>query len=298
MFGYVVVDKPSLRIREFDYYRATYCGLCHAMGECTGCLSRLTLSYDMAFFVLIREMLEGTEVEIVKKRCVRHPIKAINTIQINDPLRYSAYVGGILTAQKIEDNINDEKGPKRTVAQICKFLLGKMEREAEFTYPDLWDFVVDKLEELADVEEKRIASIDIPADIFGDLMACLLSLGLEGDKKLIANKIGKRIGRWIYIVDAFDDYERDRESGSYNPFVLLYSGQDFTDDNLISISKMLEAELSMVYSAIELIDDEDKNRSEIIKNILCLGMPARVDKVCNKQNKKEKTKKSKQEIDE
>lgn len=298
MFGYVVVDKPSLRIREFDYYRATYCGLCHAMGECTGCLSRLTLSYDMAFFVLIREMLEGTEVEIVKKRCVRHPIKAINTVQINDPLRYSAYVGGILTAQKIEDNINDEKGLKRTVAQICKFLLGKMEREAEFTYPDLWDFVVDKLEALALVEENKVASIDIPADIFGDLMACLLSLGLEGDKKLIANKIGKRIGRWIYIVDAFDDYERDRESGSYNPFVLLYSEQDFTDDNLISIAKMLEAELSMVYSAIELIDDEDKNRSEIIKNILCLGMPARVDKVCNKQNKKEKTKKSKQEIDE
>ena len=298
MFGYVVVDKPSLRIREFDYYRATYCGLCHAMGECTGCLSRLTLSYDMAFFVLVREMLEGTEVEIVKKRCVRHPIKAINTVQINDPLRYSAYVGGILTAQKIEDNINDEKGPKRTVAQICKFLLGKMEREAEFTYPDLWDFVAEKLEALAVVEENRVASIDVPADIFGDLMAGLLSLGLEGDKKLIANNIGKRIGRWIYIVDAFDDYEKDRESGSYNPFVLLYSEQDFTDDNLISIAKMLEAELAMVYSAVELIDDEDKNRSEIIKNILCLGMPARVDKVCNNQNKKEKTKKSKQEVDE
>lgn len=298
MFGYVVVDKPSLRIREFDYYRATYCGLCHAMGECTGCLSRLTLSYDVAFFALVREMLEGTEVEIVKKRCVRHPIKAINTVQINDPLRYSAYVGGILTAQKIEDNINDEKGIKRKAAQLCKLVFSKMEREAEFTYPDLWDFVAEKLDALADVEEKRIASIDVPADIFGDLMSGLLSFGLEGDKKLIANKIGKRIGRWIYIVDAFDDYAKDRESGSYNPFVLLYSGQDFTDDNLVSISKMLEAELAMVYSAVELLDDDDKNRSEIIKNILCLGMPAMVDKVCNKQNKKEKTKKSKQEIDE
>ena len=286
MFGYVVVDKPSLRIREYDYYRATYCGLCHTMGKCTGCLSRMTLSYDVAFFVLIREMLEGTEVEIVKKRCVRHPIKAINTVEINSQLEYSAYVGGILTAQKIEDNISDEKGIKSHVAKICKFILTKMERECEFTYPDLWDFVAEKLDKLSEIEQNRVVSIDIPADVFGELMSGLLSFGLEGDKKLIANNIGKRIGRWIYIVDAFDDYEKDRESGSYNPFVLLYNEENFTEDNLISISKMLEAELAMVYSAVELIDDEDKNRTEIVKNILCLGMPARVEKVCNKTDKK------------
>ena len=286
MFGYVVVDKPSLRIREYDYYRATYCGLCHTMGKCTGCLSRMTLSYDVAFFVLIREMLEGTEVEIVKKRCVRHPIKAINTVEINSQLEYSAYVGGILTAQKIEDNISDEKGIKSYVAKICKFILTKMERECEFTYPDLWDFVAEKLDKLSEIEQNRVASIDIPADVFGELMSGLLSFGLEGDKKLIANNIGKRIGRWIYIVDAFDDYEKDRESGSYNPFVLLYNEENFTEDNLITISKMLEAELAMVYSAVELIDDEDKNRTEIVKNILCLGMPARVEKVCNKTDKK------------
>ena len=82
MFGYVVVDKPSLRVREFDYYRATYCGLCHAMGKCTGCISRLTLSYDVTFFALVREMLEGTKVEFVKKRCPRHIIKPINTVVI------------------------------------------------------------------------------------------------------------------------------------------------------------------------------------------------------------------------
>ena len=61
MFGYVVVDKTALRIREYDYYRATYCGLCHAMGKCTGCASRLTLSYDVTFLALVREMLEGTQ---------------------------------------------------------------------------------------------------------------------------------------------------------------------------------------------------------------------------------------------
>ena len=122
-------------------------------------------------------------------------------------------------------------------------------------------------------------------------------LCLEGEKKLIAEKIGRRIGRWIYIVDAFDDYDKDRESGSYNPFVELYSGNPFTEDDLLSISKMLEAELALAFSALELLDENgDATRSEIIKNILCLGMPESVDKICKKTTKNKKVN-SKQEKD-
>ncbi len=289
MFGYVIVDKPSLRIREYDYYRATYCGLCHTMGKCTGCLSRLTLSYDITFFALLREMISGTKVEFVKKRCVRHPIKKIETVQINSELEYSACVGAQLAFGKIVDNVNDEKGIKRLVARVCQALFGRMDMKSFDMIPSMADFISKKLDLIVQIEDEKIASIDAPAEVFGDLMAGLLSYELEGNKKLIAEKIGKRIGRWIYIVDAFDDYDSDRKSGSYNPFVELYDGKDFTDDDLVSISKMLEAELSLAFSAIELLDDDnDKNRSEIVKNILCLGMPASVERICKKKTKKEK----------
>ena len=77
MFGYIKPNIPELKVKEHELYKATYCGLCHTMGKCTGCLSRLTLSYDITFFALLREMLSGTKVEFVKKRCVRHPIKKI-----------------------------------------------------------------------------------------------------------------------------------------------------------------------------------------------------------------------------
>jgi predicted hydrocarbon binding protein len=227
-------------------------------------------------------MLEGTKVEFVKKRCPRHIITPINTVVINQSLEYSAYVGGILTSQKIVDNINDEKGAKKFLAKTLRLFFSKMEKESMFGAPDLYDVIVQKLQELQQIEDNKVASIDAPADVFGALMAEVLSFGLEKDKKLVAKNVGKRIGRWIYIVDAFDDYKKDRESGSYNPFVLLYDGEDFTEDNLISISKMLEAELSLAFSAIELIEDEDKNREEIVKNILCLGMPASVERVCKK----------------
>jgi hypothetical protein len=237
----------------------------------------------MTFFALLREMIEGTRVEFKSKRCIRHPIKKISTVEINDELEYCSYLSGLLTAGKIEDNVSDEKGIKRALASILQLVFSKMDKQSSKNLPELSMSIDNKLLELEAVQEKRIPSIDVPANIFGDLMADALAFGLEGDKRLIAVQIGKRLGRWIYIADALDDYDSDRKSGSYNPFVLLYNGEDFTEDNIISISKMLEAELAMALSATELLDEDfDKNRSEIIKNILCLGMPASVARICDK----------------
>lgn len=283
MFGYVAVDKPSLRIREYDYYRATYCGLCHAMGKCTGCLSRLTLSYDVTFFALLRGMLEDEKFYFKAKRCPRHPFKKIQTVEINPPLEYSAYIGGVLTSGKIEDNINDEKGIKRTSAAFLRFFFSHMEKRVKENVPEIYEFVNKKLEELSEIEKAGTVSIDAPANVFGEMMQELLAYGLVGDRALIARNIGKRLGRWIYIIDALDDYDKDKNSGSYNPFVLMYGGEKFDEDNITSISKMLEAELALALSAIDLLDDDkDRDRSEIIKNILCLGMPASVRRICDK----------------
>ena len=284
MFGYVVVDKPSLRIREYDYYKATYCGLCHAMGKCTGCISRLTLSYDMTFFALLRGMLLEENVEFEKKRCVRHPLKSVNTVKVNSQLEYSAFVGGILTSGKIEDNINDERGAKRLAARLLRAFFSGMDKRSSAALPEISAIVRKGLDELSELEKVKTPSIDAPADVFGDMMAQLLAFGLESDKALIARSIGKRLGRWIYMVDALDDYSDDAKSGSYNPFVLLYGGEDFTPDNLKSISSMLEAEMALVCSALDLLDDDaDNSRREVIKKILCIGMPSGVKRICEKQ---------------
>ena len=33
MYGYIVVDQPELKFREFDKYRSYYCGLCDSLAE-------------------------------------------------------------------------------------------------------------------------------------------------------------------------------------------------------------------------------------------------------------------------
>ena len=44
MFGYVRPDAPELKIREFERFRACYCGLCHEMSRKYGTAARFILN--------------------------------------------------------------------------------------------------------------------------------------------------------------------------------------------------------------------------------------------------------------
>ncbi|MCB8566882.1 DUF5685 family protein, partial [Fusobacterium ulcerans] len=49
MFGYVVINKPELKIKDFDQYQEYYCGLCQSLKKNHGRLSQFTLNYDLNF---------------------------------------------------------------------------------------------------------------------------------------------------------------------------------------------------------------------------------------------------------
>ena len=75
MFGYVRTVPSELRLREYECYRAYYCGLCRSMGKCTGACSRLTLSYDFVFLAACRAWLCGEKPETKRFRCALHPLR-------------------------------------------------------------------------------------------------------------------------------------------------------------------------------------------------------------------------------
>ena len=49
MFGYVTPFKSELKIREYNLFRAYYCGLCKTMGNEYNQLVRMGLNYDLSF---------------------------------------------------------------------------------------------------------------------------------------------------------------------------------------------------------------------------------------------------------
>ena len=53
MFGYIKPFTPDLRLREYEAYKAVYCGLCGQLGRSFGPVARMTLSYDFAFLAML-----------------------------------------------------------------------------------------------------------------------------------------------------------------------------------------------------------------------------------------------------
>lgn len=271
-----------MKVREDTYYRAAYCGLCRSLGRCTGQCSRLTLSYDLAFLALLRLALQGERLEIKPRRCVLHPLKKRPMAEAHRELDFSACASAIILYRKVMDDRADEKGRKKFCARIAtpyvKSLRRKINRRG---YGDLGAEIETILDELDKLEASRPPSVDQPAALFGKAMAHLLSFDLEGSRARIARELGTHLGRWIYLVDAIDDFESDLKAGRYNPFACLWQDGDMTPSRREYLENVLAAELEAMENALDLAESSegDKDLWGVIRNILYLGMPARAHSI-------------------
>ncbi len=292
MFGYIRTDTPEMRVRENEYYRAVYCGLCRAQGKCTGQCSRMTLSYDIAFLALLRLSVSGEHPEIKRGRCIAHPFRKKAYLARCQSLDYCAYAAAILTYGKIVDDISDERGGKRVKARLLSPIAKSMRKKALKDYRELDEKVTQGLRELSEIEAEKLQSVDIPADKFGDILADVLSYGVDDKNAKILKNIGKHIGRWIYIVDAVDDIDEDAKKGRFNPFICLYGEGILDEEKRKAISDSLRLELLAAEPAFDLIEhSSDRSIEEIIKNIVYRGMPDVADEILGlkcgtKKNKK------------
>lgn len=297
MFGYIRTDTPEMRVRENEYYRAVYCGLCRAQGKCTGQCSRMTLSYDIAFLALLRLAISGENPEIKRGRCIAHPFKKRAYLACCKSLEYCAYAAAILTHCKVIDDLSDERGSKKFKAKLLAPTAKRMYKKAINQYKELDEKITNALYELSSIEKQNLASVDIPADKFGDILSDVLSYGIDGQNSKILKNIGKHIGRWIYIIDAVDDIEEDYKKGRFNPFISLYCESSLDEEKRKTISDSLRLELLAAEPAFDLIEHRGNvNVEEIIKNIIYRGMPNTADEIlglrCKAKTKKTRGNKS------
>ncbi|MBQ9784815.1 MAG: hypothetical protein IJW29_04870 [Clostridia bacterium] len=289
MLGYVRAQMPELRMRDYDCYRALYCGLCHHMSKCTGQCSRFSLSYDFVFLALVRISLSGEELTLKKKRCIVHPFKRRLTAQNSEALRYCADASAILTYHKCRDDVTDEKGFKRLRGRLASLFFGGGYRRARKRHPDLDQTVRAHLSALRELELDTSAppSADAPAEIFGNLMAAIFSEGFEGADARIAANIGRAIGHWIYLIDAADDFLTDRRSGAFNPYLRLF-GDAPTESDWNTVALALKRLLTDAERAFVLIDPHATGElHELLCNILYLGLPATAERILKQTAKGE-----------
>ena len=284
MYGYVRTHAPELKVREQEYYRAVYCGLCRAMGKCTGQCSRMTLSYDFTFFALVRMALTGKHPTLRARRCPVHPLRRRPMAEPGEELALCAYLSAILAYHKVEDNRRDERGMRRMAATAAHpYVKGLRRRALKRGYAEADKRVIEALNALSALEAARPPSVDEPATLFGDLMAALLGYGLTGNAEKLASQIGRHVGRWIYILDAADDFAEDMQKHRYNPLACLYGDPAMTELPLKKRQELrvaLLTELSELERGFDLLDVADNPDLEgILKNILYWGMPRETERV-------------------
>lgn len=276
MFGYIKPDYGELKVKEYELYRAAYCGVCRAFKENVNCVSRLTLSYDLVFLALFRMSVFGESGRIEKKRCFAHPTRKRPVLCGADQLSYSAKVNALLTYHKIKDDIADEWGIKKAGAVILSLPAKRMRKKALPTLEELDRIISDGMHSLSELEKSKETSPDMAAEEFGKILSSVFSFSMEkgSANERIASELGRHMGRFIYLMDAVDDFDDDLKKGAFNPFVQANGGSPTAiADNAETIETSLKMELSEAAKALELIDfSQTAEFGEILKNIVYLGL--------------------------
>lgn len=274
MFGYVKPVSDELLVKEYNFYRAAYCGICHAMQKHTGCLSALSLTYDSVFFALVRMMLTEEKCTASRCRCIVHPVKCRDCVKENEALAFTARAFALLAYGKAQDAAADTRGVRRLPLLLARSVLRRAARRANL--PDLFAAMQRELATLDALEKAHCASIDEIADCTGRMLGAFFAAELSGEGKEIAYGIGYRLGRFIAAADAAEDFEKDKKEGNYNPY--LYGGtRGFGEAEREAARLALRAELyELEKEVLRLPHKEYPYMGNIVKNILYYGLPAHV----------------------
>lgn len=288
MFGYVTPRRGDLLVREHEFYRAAYCGVCRAIRKKTGPLSSLLLSYDMVFLALCRMAVTDPHIVMRRRRCPAHPFKRRPCLEENEALEFAAAASAVLTVEKLEDDRRDASLHRRLRARLLLPIFRRAARRAAL--PELLASTRESLARLSAIEEARTASVDAPAHEFGELLGAVFAEGLTEDNRETFFRVGYHLGKFIYAADALDDLREDAACGDYNPYLLSFGEAAFRDGIPEGCRTALYLELSALAEAIEAVSFDGREAVEgIIKNIVYLGLADRVaDLGTPKKRKKER----------
>ncbi len=237
MFGYIRPVRGELLVKEADFYNAVYCGLCRYSGKHITHFSRFLLNYDFTFLAVLRLSLTEDAVTVEKRRCP-YSLKKKPTVSCDSVYSFAANAFGLFSYYKIEDDILDSKGIKRFGKKLLFPFFRRMKKKCK-AYPEMEEMIRVPIEELHRLEAEGCDSPDRAADCFGRLMKALTAYGLEGTKAAVAQQCGYHIGRFIYLIDAYDDYEKDAETGNYNPFLKKYGSVEGVEEHAEEIRQTL-----------------------------------------------------------
>ncbi|MGH4137223.1 DUF5685 family protein [Clostridium sp.] len=291
MFGYVTPCKMEMKIKDYEKFKAYYCGLCNSIKNNYGNLPRLTLNFDMTFLAILLDSLRDNKSNFTEFRCLIHPLKKRVMVVNNNALDYAAFSNTTLAYYKLMDDACDDKTMK---SKVFSLFLRNYLSKSKVEYTDVMKYTKKKLLLLNTLEANHGGisldeqlSIDELSHVFADLTGFIVSFYYkDAPFKDDLYWLGYNLGKWIYIIDAYDDLEKDMKSNSFNAINSLFNVDKL---DFKSFSKCIKPRIDYILttcaqqclknlSSLPLIKNED-----ILYNILELGLMEKMDKVFNRK---------------
>ena len=281
MFGYVKTDLPYMYVKDTVLYKAMYCGLCKAIGKTCGQKARLLLNYDLTFLSVFLHNVADKDVKISKEHCVIHHIIKRPVAEWDELTERIACLNVILAHYKLNDDVMDVgKG------RIKRAFFSKAYKKAAKAEPVLDKIVRERYAELIEYEKHGCDSIDMVSDPFGKMMSEIVAELVPEHADETVLSLSYNLGKWIYLIDALDDFDKDKAEGTFN--VLVNGYKDIKDKKQLLSEK--GAEIASLFGGIlvetgALADKINyKFNHDLTDNILKRGLMAQTKSIM--ENKK------------
>lgn len=275
MFGYVNADKPNMLIKDYAVYRAYYCGLCKSIGRKNPPLMRFTINYDITFLTMLAHNYNKVEPKFKKALCIAHPVGKPFSVVVNDPVQECVVdINTILGYYKAYDDIADRGSLKHRIAKL--YIKGKYKRAAK-RYHELDKALKNCFKELYELEKADSRDIDATSKTSGDMLVAVAKACCPTYDDLLIT-LADNLGRWIYLIDAYDDLLKDVKKGNYNP---LKVDGELTDEVLDGIQKVVREKLYFYLGNIKRAYDQmDITITEgPLSNVVYVGLRTRTEEV-------------------
>lgn len=260
MFGYLVADPSALTETQLARYKSAYCGLCRCLAKRFGQPARLTLNYDLTFLVIFLESLYEPEESSGESGCIMHPFDK-RCWHASEATEYAAEMNLALAYLKCLDNWHDDG----SLTALAESALLKAEYEKiRSARPMQCSVMEQSVSELTELEKAGSEDADACAACFGRLMGAVFNWKDDRWSEAVF-AFGDALGRFIYLMDACIDLDRDTVKNAFNPFRRFYGLEN--EERFRQMLKLFLSDALRSFSYLPVVQDAD-----ILKNIMCLGL--------------------------
>lgn len=279
MFGYVKTDMPNMYVKDTVLYKAMYCGLCKSIGKQCGLRCRFLLNYDLAFLSALMHNVLGKDVCVEKRRCIIHPIIKRPMAGITDLSERIAALNVILAYYKLCDDVADDKK-----GRLARSLIKKGYKRALKKEPLLDGLVKKEYDTLRALEKEKCDSVDRVSDCFANIVSGCVKIiaGDRAEENLLT--LSYNVGKWIYLIDAIDDFDKDVKKKNYNVFAAMHSDVKTKRELLNFYGKEIT---EIFYDILGEISERTKNlkynfNHDLTDNILLRGLSVQTKQIMEK----------------